>query len=151
MKPPSSTTSPVSLLEAARSFEQAAAGMMVGGELPLHHQVHAFYLLAGFGIEVGLKSLLRSMGVDDFPELKRIGHDLNEAMVAVAIRSEDRSYIPDRLPEVVGILSPIHAELTMRYTPASGSFTLPHPTVTIGALQELLDVVALKLLQDGAG
>lgn len=139
-------TSAHSLFEAATSYERACRSMINDGEHPLYReQIPAFYLLLGFAYETVLKSHLRLLGLSDYPDLKKISHDLEQAALAVAARIDDQSELPSRLWEVIRQLNPHHVSLAMRYLPASGDFVLAHPKVALNVLGELTAAMAWRL------
>lgn len=119
--------------------------MNASGNLDCASQMHAFYLLAGFGLEVGMKSHLRHLGLPDFPDLKRLRHDLlaTAEMLSELIGSDHE--VPPNLFGIVRQLGPPHMELVMRYTPADADLSLPHPVAVMEVIDQLVDDLALRL------
>lgn len=145
MSKPTSTTSALSLLHAARSFRDAAAGMMnTGGNLDYASQMHAFYLLTGFALEVGMKSHLRHLGLQD-SDLTRLRHDLLKTAETLSELIGSDYEVPPNLFGIVGRLGPSHKDLVMRYTPADADLSLPNPVAVMEVIDQLVDGIALRL------
>lgn len=148
MTRPTSTTSALSLLQAAKSFRDAAAGMMnASGNLDRASQMQAFYLLVGFGLEVAMKSHLRHLGLQDRPDLRDLSHDLMGAAQRLREVGGDDA-IPPNLFEIVRRLGPVHQQFVMRYTPDNADLLLPRPVAVMEVLDPLVDGIALRLLVD---
>ncbi|MCW2526563.1 MAG: hypothetical protein JWM76_1423 [Pseudonocardiales bacterium] len=110
------------------------------GNLDFSHQFPAFYLLAGFGLEVAMKCHLRHLGVPDVPDLKAVGHDLEKAAQLLSDRMEPSDQpLPANLGDVVRRLGPAHRDLTMRYPAHEVNIMLPHPASIMEVLTPLVD------------
>jgi len=115
------------------------------GNLDDASQMHAFYLLTGFGLEVSMKSQLRHLGLHDLPDLRALGHDL----VLTAQRLSDLSDgdgLPPNLLYIARRLGPAHQQLVMRYTPDHADLILPHPLDVMEVLDQLVDGAAITPL-----
>ena len=95
----------------------------------------AFYLLAGFGVELGLKTLCLAAGAPE-SEVKAWRHDLGEAMQG-AFRWGALPQVYSDVTWIVEQLQKGHEELLFRYTPDVAVVQVPEPVTTMRVLNSL--------------
>ena len=107
--------------------------MMVSNEDVDDSLKPSFYLLVGFCLELGLKSLCLSSGLDN-TAVKRLNHDLDAALLAATDAGQLAPVYTD-LHLLVETISPMHKALWFRYTPANVPVLhVPPPPRCIGPL-----------------
>jgi|GEM_PF-7110657 len=101
------------------------------------HQIGlSLYLLIGFSIENGLKSVIEEKGNLE-GKLKR-SHDLKELLLKAI---ELGLVLRPELDEFVREVSPYHAEFWFRYPEKAGWVSLYKPQPAVAMLEELLTAI----------
>jgi hypothetical protein len=132
------------LFVAGRSYVDAMVALetrITSGE---HSPAMPFYLLAGFAVELVLKSAVQIGCYDNDRTIMKLGHDLSacySAALAAGYKPSDEAFF--RL--VIDQLSPSHKLFQFRYVPEVDTIRVPSAKRTLDVVQRITEELESSL------